>query len=124
MTSLFRFASVRTIGAGARPSIRSAAPLLNRTAATTPQPDPHNPKASPSSDSPQESSVKASRATDRSPDDVRQSTTKPMSGKGDVAATSEEGTDPAKKGGPNTPDHEKRAAIEREGQKPLDPADK
>ena len=46
------------------------------------------------------------------------------SGRGDHAGTSEEGTDPAKKGDPNAPAEQKRAGIEREGKKPLDPADK
>ena len=103
---------------------RNTASFLQRTAATTHTPDPHNPKASPGSDSPSEAGIKSSRATERGPDVLGGSVQKPVSGKGDHAGASEEGGDPAKKGDRDTPAEQKRASIEAEGQKPLDPADK
>lgn len=94
-----------------------------RSAQTSHSPNPHAPKASPGSDSPQEAGVKGSRSTEQpGVGSTGGSTANPVSQE-DRAGTSEEGGDPAKRD-PNAPASEKRASVEKEGQKPLDPADK
>lgn len=72
--------------------------------------------------------MNSSRATDSrvdSPDTA--STQTPVSGIGQAGAAVSEEPQPSQenmKRDPNEPAESKRAAVEKEGQKPLDPADK
>lgn len=89
-------------------------------------PNASNARDSPSA-SPESQGVNASRATenDKSPDSA--SLAKPMSNPEEGGLGLQEEQQPSQenmKSDPSEPDHVKRAKVEKEGQKPLDAADK
>ncbi|KAK5953335.1 hypothetical protein OHC33_005903 [Knufia fluminis] len=89
----------------------------NATNMGTPSPKP--------SDSPQEGDIKSSRAQDgRAPQESGSSVARPVSEENRASAgTDEEGGDPAKSD-PSKPAEQKKKETLKEGEKPLDPADK